>query len=90
LIKLIERLGSANNALVERTICARDDREDAKNAHARVAGVNSVLFKNLFVSAGGDNILNKKRRGGYVGMGVRFEDEDFKYLLGTLPRISTQ
>lgn len=39
---------------------------------------------------GADNIFNKKWLGGYVGMGVRFEDEDFKYLLGTIPRISTQ
>ena len=41
------------------------------------------------MSAGADNILNKKWRGGYVGMGVRFEDEDIKYLFGTLPKIST-
>ena len=40
------------------------------------------------MSAGVDNILNKKWRGGYAGMGVRFEDEDFKYFFGMLPKIS--
>ena len=45
------------------------------------------IFKNFFVSAGADNILNKKWRGGYAGIGMRFEDEDLKYLFGTMPRI---
>ena len=53
-------------------------------------GVNYFMSRNLFVSAGGDNLLNRKYRGGYVGMGVRFEGGDFKYLMGTIPRISTQ
>ena len=65
------------------------DEEGAHSPHIRV-GVDYFLFKNLFVSAGADNILNKKWRGGYAGVGVRFEDEDLKYLFGTLPRISTQ
>ncbi len=65
------------------------DEEKAKNPHLRV-GMDYFLFKNLFISAGADNILNKKWRGGYVGMGLRFEDEDFKYLLGTLPKIPTK
>ena len=60
------------------------DDEGAQNPHVRV-GVDYYLFKNLFVSAGADNLLNSKRRGGYAGFGVRFEDEDFKYLLGTMP-----
>jgi len=63
------------------------DEVGAKQPHLKV-GVDYFIFKHLFVSAGGDNILNKKRRGVYVGAGVRFEDEDFKYLFGTLPRIS--
>jgi phospholipid/cholesterol/gamma-HCH transport system substrate-binding protein len=65
------------------------DEEKAKNAHVKV-GVNYFLFKNLFVSGGGDNLMNSKRRGGYVGLGMRFEDDDFKYLLGTVPKISTR
>jgi phospholipid/cholesterol/gamma-HCH transport system substrate-binding protein len=60
------------------------DDEGAKNPHVRV-GVDYFLFKNLFVSAGADNILNSKRMGGYTGIGVRFEDEDLKYLMGSMP-----
>ncbi len=66
-----------------------NDEEDAKNPHVKV-GVDYFIFKNIFLSAGADNIMNKKWSGGYIGMGVRFEDEDFKYLLGTMPRISAQ
>jgi phospholipid/cholesterol/gamma-HCH transport system substrate-binding protein len=65
------------------------DEEGAHSPHVRV-GIDYFIFKNIFVSAGGDNIFNKKWRGGYAGLGVRFEDEDLKYLFGTLPRISTQ
>jgi len=66
-----------------------NDEEDSHSPHVRI-GVDYFIFKNLFISAGADNILNKKWRGGYAGVGVRFEDEDLKYLFGTLPRISTQ
>lgn len=65
------------------------DEEGAKNPHVKV-GVDYFIFKNLFVSAGADNILNKKWRGAYAGVGLRFEDEDFKYLFGTMPRIPTR
>ncbi|NCO68033.1 MAG: hypothetical protein COY75_10150 [Nitrospirae bacterium CG_4_10_14_0_8_um_filter_41_23] len=64
-----------------------NDEEGSKSPHVRV-GVDYFIFKNLFVSAGADNILNKKWRGGYAGIGLRFEDEDFKYLFGTIPRVS--
>lgn len=63
-----------------------NDEEGAKNPHVKV-GVDYYLFRNVFVTAGADNVLNKKWRGGYAGVGVRFEDEDFKYLFGNLPRI---
>jgi phospholipid/cholesterol/gamma-HCH transport system substrate-binding protein len=66
-----------------------NDEEDSHSPHVRI-GVDYFIFKNLFISAGADNILNSKWRGGYAGVGVRFEDEDLKYLFGTLPRISTQ
>lgn len=65
-----------------------NDEKSSKNPHVKV-GVEHFVFKNIFMSAGADNILNKKWLGGYVGMGVRFEDEDFKYLFGTLPQIPT-
>ncbi|MEW6585846.1 MAG: MlaD family protein [Nitrospirota bacterium] len=66
-----------------------NDEEDSENPHLRV-GLDYFLFKNIFVSAGADNVLNKRWRGVYAGGGLRFEDEDLKYLFGTLPRISTQ
>jgi phospholipid/cholesterol/gamma-HCH transport system substrate-binding protein len=46
------------------------------------------LFKNLFITGGFDNALNTKRSGAFFGAGVRFEDEDLKYLLGASPNIS--
>jgi phospholipid/cholesterol/gamma-HCH transport system substrate-binding protein len=64
-----------------------NDEEDAKNPHLRV-GMDYFVFKNIFISAGVDNILNSKWRGGYAGGGMRFEDEDLKYLFSTLPKIS--
>lgn len=65
------------------------DEEGAKNPHAKV-GVDYFIFKNVFLAAGADNLLNKKRRGVYAGAGLRFEDEDFKYLFGTIPKIPTK
>lgn len=46
------------------------------------AGVDYFLFRNLFVSGGVDNILNSNRVGLFLGGGLRFEDEDFKYIFG--------
>lgn len=42
------------------------------------AGVSYFLFKNLFLSAGGDNLLSARHRGGYAGIGLRFDEESFK------------
>ena len=63
-----------------------NDEAGSKNPHLKV-GLEYFIYKNLFITAGGDNLLNKKRRGAYVGAGLKFEDEDFKYLFGTLPKI---
>lgn len=63
-----------------------NDEEGAKNPHLKV-GADYFVNKNLFISAGLDNILNRKWRGGYMGIGLRFEDEDFKYLFSTIPRL---
>lgn len=65
------------------------DEANAKNPHVKF-GADYFLFKNLFVSGGIDNIFNKKYRGAYIGGGVRFEDEDFKYIFGTVPKIPGQ
>ena len=63
-----------------------NDEEDAKNPHLKI-GLDYNFYRGLFISAGVDNILNSKWRGLFIGGGVRFEDEDFKYLFGTVPRI---
>jgi phospholipid/cholesterol/gamma-HCH transport system substrate-binding protein len=59
----------------------------AKRAHAKI-GVDYRIFKYIFISGGIDNLLNENRRGIYIGGGLKFEDEDFKYLFGRSPDIS--
>jgi phospholipid/cholesterol/gamma-HCH transport system substrate-binding protein len=58
------------------------DEHLADKAHLNV-GADYFIFKNFFISGGLDNILNSNRFGAFVGGGVRFEDEDFKYIFGT-------
>jgi phospholipid/cholesterol/gamma-HCH transport system substrate-binding protein len=60
---------------------------EADEAHARI-GFDYRFFKYLFVTSGIDNLLNSERRGIFVGGGLRFEDEDLKYLIGSMPSIS--
>jgi phospholipid/cholesterol/gamma-HCH transport system substrate-binding protein len=62
------------------------DEVDAERSHARI-GIDYSVFKYVFVSGGIDNLLNSNRRGIYLGGGIKFEDEDFKYLFGS-PGIS--
>lgn len=61
----------------------------AKSPHLK-AGADYFIFKNVFISGGVDNILNSRQQGAYAGGGIRFEDEDFKYLMGSMPKITTQ
>ncbi len=61
-----------------------NDEEYSKNPHIK-AGVDYFIFKNLFISAGIDNVMNSKWRGGYAGLGLRLEDQDLKYIMGTIP-----
>lgn len=55
-----------------------------ENAHVK-ASVNAGLNKYLFLIGGYDNFLNSKRKAAFVGLGLRFDDEDLKYLLGSVP-----
>jgi phospholipid/cholesterol/gamma-HCH transport system substrate-binding protein len=55
-----------------------------ENAHVK-ATANIGLGRTLFVNAGYDNALNTKRASAFVGLGLRFDDEDLKYLLGSVP-----
>lgn len=43
------------------------------------------IGKTLFMNAGYDNALNNKRASPFVGLGLRFDDDDLKYLLGSVP-----
>jgi len=43
------------------------------------------LSKVLFVNAGYDNFLNGDSAHAFVGLGLRFSDEDIKYYLGSVP-----
>lgn len=60
------------------------DEAGADSAHVKI-GLEYNVFKNLFISSGIDNILNSDSRGIYIGGGLRFEDEDLKYLLSLSP-----
>lgn len=55
-----------------------------ENAHMK-ATVSYGLGKNLYVYGGYDNFLNKDRAAPFAGLGLRFDDEDLKYLLGSVP-----
>jgi phospholipid/cholesterol/gamma-HCH transport system substrate-binding protein len=60
--------------------------KEAGNERAHLKATASyTLFKYIFLNTGYDNFLNKNRRNYFFGGGVRFEDEDLKYLLGTMP-----
>ena len=62
----------------------RAEEADAGNAHVKI-GLDYKVFKNIFISSGIDNLLNSNRMGIYIGGGLRFEDEDLKYLLNLSP-----
>jgi len=56
-----------------------------RNAHLK-AGGEYRLLKNLYVNAGWDDFIsNKGNSSPFVGFSIRFEDEDLKYLLGSVP-----
>lgn len=56
----------------------------ATDPHLKI-GADIFATKNIFISGGYDNPLNDYRSGAFIGAGVRFEDEDLKYLFGSLP-----
>lgn len=64
----------------------RRTEHKAVNPHVRL-GADYFLFKKLFLSGGIDNVFNSHRLGAYLGSGIRFEDEDLKYLFNSLPSI---
>ena len=55
-----------------------------ENTHLK-ATVNYDLNKLFYVDAGYDNFLNSQRATAFAGIGIRFDDEDLKYLMGSVP-----
>jgi phospholipid/cholesterol/gamma-HCH transport system substrate-binding protein len=49
------------------------------------ATVNYSLSKVLFINAGYDNFLNAYRDSFFLGIGLRFTDDDMKYYMGSVP-----
>jgi len=59
-------------------------KDEDRKVHTK-AGVRYKFFKNLFVTAGYDDMLNKDTDSWFLGAGVEFRDDDLKYLLGQTP-----
>jgi phospholipid/cholesterol/gamma-HCH transport system substrate-binding protein len=60
-------------------------REDEdREAHTKF-GAKYNFYKNLFITAGYDDVLNSETDSWFVGAGVQFRDDDLKYLLGKVP-----
>jgi len=55
-----------------------------ERAHVK-ATATWALSKLIFVNGGMDNILNVDRRHAFLGVGLKFDDDDMKYLMGSVP-----
>jgi phospholipid/cholesterol/gamma-HCH transport system substrate-binding protein len=54
------------------------------NTHMKATATWQIT-KLLFVNGGYDNFLNSSRASGFAGVGLRFDDDDMKYLMGSVP-----
>ena len=59
-------------------------RERDLDPHLRLTGQWNFL-RNLYVKAGYDDPLVEEFRSPFVGVGIRWSDEDLKYLMGSIP-----
>jgi len=59
-------------------------REDDLSPNLRLTG-RWLLHPNVYVVGGYDDILEDSRSSVFLGAGVRWNDEDLKYLLGSIP-----
>jgi phospholipid/cholesterol/gamma-HCH transport system substrate-binding protein len=60
--------------------------KEPDNDRAHVKATAAVgLGKTVFMNAGYDNFLNSRRASAFVGLGLRFDDNDLKYLMGSVP-----
>jgi len=63
----------------------RKERIDNKKLKPNLqVGLQYNVKGPVYIRVGGDELLNKKLRGGMAGVGVLFRDDDLKYILGTL------
>ncbi|HXY55136.1 MAG TPA: MlaD family protein [Nitrospirota bacterium] len=62
------------------------DSKEPNNTRAHMKATATYdLNKFFFIDAGYDNFLNPKLAFPFVGIGLRFSDEDLKYYLGSVP-----
>jgi len=52
------------------------------------ASASYDFFKHLFLVAGGDDLSSKERRSFFAGGGIKFEDDDLKYIIGNVPKVN--
>jgi phospholipid/cholesterol/gamma-HCH transport system substrate-binding protein len=62
-----------------------NSREPGNEKTHLKATANYGLGKTFYVNAGYDNFLNPQRKAPFVGVGLRFDDDDLKYLMGSVP-----
>jgi phospholipid/cholesterol/gamma-HCH transport system substrate-binding protein len=61
------------------------DFDSERNAHLKTYAEYRLL-KHIYLSAGWDDFIsNEGRESPFVGFAIKFEDEDLKYLLGSVP-----
>lgn len=60
------------------------DREDDLQPHLRLTG-RYLFHPNLYIVGGYDDFLTDDRDGLFIGAGIRWRDDDLKYLLGSIP-----
>ncbi len=65
----------------------KENEPQAENPHLKV-GAQYALWNHLILVAGWDNALNAHSSGLFLGGGIRLEDEDLKYMLGTFSGFS--
>ncbi len=62
------------------------NRPDSNRAHLKLYG-NYDIFKNLFLTGGADDVLNRdsQYRTFFLGFGIKFPDDDLKTVIGAVP-----
>lgn len=61
------------------------DRRDELDPHLRFT-LGYQVHPNVYIMGGYDDPLVDEFRGAFVGAGIRWRDDDLKYLLGSLPK----